>query len=112
MHDKLKARSKGQRVLLSADHAKARKYRSSYQWQKLSKLILLRNPLCCDPYGTHEEGSDIVAGKEVHHIKAVATHYYLRAHRSNLASICSACHNKVSMSERDGTYNPDLFGKI
>jgi len=82
----------------------ARKFRSSYLWQKVRIVHLTDNPLCFDPFGDHDDENRVVPATQVHHIKGVAEYYALRIHRNNLASICTTCHDKVEKMERSGKF--------
>ena len=86
-----------------------RRFRSSTAWTKLSKWKLDNNPLCFDPFKDHYKEGRVVLSKEVHHIKQVATNWELRASRDNLASLCTACHSRVSRIERLGGDSIGLF---
>ena len=69
-----------------------------WDWQKLRKWKLNRNPLCelCLKEG-FVRGMDIV-----HHILSIETHPHLRLDKSNLQSLCNTCHERVHKDKRFG----------
>lgn len=102
-HDK-RMKKRIQRIpqILPKNLALARKYRSSYNWQKVAKQNKINNPLCCDPWGNHAKEGTAPFVEETHHIQPLATHYHLRAVESNLASLCHPCHDLIEKRERAG----------
>lgn len=111
-HDrKRKERLKKMSVVLPANLQRARKYRSSGNWQKVRAQKLRNDPLCADPFGTHQKEGGDVGASQVHHILGLATHYHLRALLSNLASICTRCHSKIEIMERQHKQTAYLFKK-
>lgn len=89
--------------------ARARKYRSSGNWQKCVALQKSEFPLCCDPHGDHLKEGITVPMAQVHHVLGLATHFHLRAYPKNLRSLCVKCHHKIEMMERSGRNTAFLF---
>lgn len=102
-------RMKAIKVVLPAALQRARKYRSSGNWQKVREIKLKIDPLCFDPFGYHKKEGGDVGAAQVHHIKGLATHYHMRAFRANLASICTRCHAVVEKMERQNKQTSYLF---
>ena len=75
--------------------ARAAKLRSSQRWKDVRMIKLKHNPICEDPFKEH--GKLFEVAHEVHHIKEVAKHPELCFTLTNLASLCTECHNKLSM---------------
>lgn len=95
--------------VMPANLKRARKYRSSGNWQTVRAMHMRNEPLCYDPFGYHKkEGGDMLAD-QVHHIQGLATHYHLRALESNLASICTRCHSVIEQMERHHKSTTHLF---
>lgn len=71
-------------------------FRSSGLWQRMSKAQLYTFPWCqeCDKNGI------VVWADDADHIKAIVTHWHLRADPANLQSLCRTCHNKKTAAER------------
>jgi len=95
--------------LLPANLKRARKYRSSGNWQAVRALKLKTDPLCADPFGNHKKEGGDVGAVQVHHIEGLATHFHLRAALINLASICTKCHSKIEIMERQHKNTAYLF---
>jgi len=91
--------------------AKARKFRSSSLWQKVRAMFLRNNPLCADPFSNHFKEGGAVGGNQVHHIKGLSVRYDLRVTESNLATVCTRCHSKVEVLERQNRQTAYLFKK-
>lgn len=95
--------------VLPANLARNRKFRSSGQWQNLSKQFLRDNPICEDPLKFHKnEGSGAYAS-ETHHIKPLITHFHLRAYKKNFSGLCHRCHDAIEKMERGGKRTWHLF---
>lgn len=65
------------------------------RWKRISKHYLRRHPLCCDPFGYHDEDGIIVVANEVDHIvplRAGGTHA-----SKNLQALCRSCHSKKTV---------------
>jgi uncharacterized Fe-S cluster-containing MiaB family protein len=86
--------------LLPKNLERARKYRSSYNWQTVAKHHKHENPLCFDPFGDHKKEGRSEFVEETHHIRGLSTHFHLRSDPNNLASLCHSCHDKISKLER------------
>ncbi len=109
-HDKqLKERLNKIGAVMPATLARARKYRSSSNWQTVRALKLADTPLCQDPFKDHSDIGTSVPGTQVHHIRGLATHFSLRAYEPNLASICTSCHSKIESMERQNKPTHYLF---
>lgn len=80
--------------------ARARRYRSSQNWQDVRKVFLKEFPLCEDVHSIHSDENTAVPAKEVHHIRAVATHYNMRNYKKNLSALCVGCHHIISAMEK------------
>jgi 5-methylcytosine-specific restriction endonuclease McrA len=65
------------------------------------KSQLAREPLCFDPFSDHERRGVTATAMQVHHIRPLTTHPELAFHGSNLMSVCTACHAKLSVEERN-----------
>lgn len=97
-------------AVLPADLARARKYRSSSNWQKVVKGQKREFPMCCDPFKDHKnDNGGAVPMDDVHHVRELAKFFHLRAFGPNLRSICRKCHNKVSQLERQNKPTLWLF---
>lgn len=98
--------------VMPANLQRARKYRSSGNWQKVRGMKLREDPLCCDPWAWHkEEGGDVLAS-QVHHVKELSKFFDIRAYGPNLRSICVRCHDAVSKIERQNKDTTWLFKKV
>lgn len=96
-------------TLLPRNLERARKYRSSYNWQQVAAQHKLDNPLCCDVFGYHAKEGMAPFVEQTHHIQPLATHYHIRALESNLASVCIPCHDRLEKLERSGKRTAYLF---
>jgi len=96
-------------AILSPKLLKARKYRSSTNWKKVRKVFITDNPMCEDVFKDHRDKGTTKFSQEVHHIRQVATHYHLRNYYPNLAALCTKCHSKVSVLERQNKPTVYLF---
>ena len=76
------------------------KLRSSKRWQRLREAFLYENPICY--FGEH-------IASEVHHI--ISGREDLFFDKSNLAALCSECHEKVNKAYRRGIKPEILFSK-
>lgn len=111
-HDeKLKKRMEAIGTVEPKHLIRARKYRSSSNWQKVRKSHALTEPLCRDPFGTHALEKTSLPMAEVHHIYPLSTHFALRAYGPNLVSLCHKCHDRVEKMERHGKKTQYLFKK-
>ncbi len=106
--DKIKQINPGRRIT-SEKLEMARKFRHSHGWTKLRNQFIKREPLCFDPFKSHERNNRSVAGQQVHHIYAVASHYELRFRYDNLASLCTSCHARIEQMERAGKPTQHFF---
>jgi 5-methylcytosine-specific restriction protein A len=80
--------------------ALAKKIRSSARWRRVRLLVLKRDPLCVDPFGTHAlDGIDVLT-TEVDHIVQLTARPDLAFEMTNLQGLCSTCHNRKSAIER------------
>lgn len=81
----------------STGKANAREIRSSGRWNRLRRVKLNMHPLC-----QHPDCSPRQPATQVHHIQPVESYPQLAYNLDNLASICVACHGKVSQLEKSG----------
>lgn len=109
LHDIQKKRMSKIPQVMNPSQNRARKYRSSSNWQTIRALQLRNEPLCFDPFGRHKSEGGAQPAVQVHHIRGVVSHYDLRAEETNLASICTGCHAKVESMERAGKATHYLF---
>ncbi len=87
----------------------AARLRRSPTWTKLRAVFLAEHPVCCDPLGDHPARVEIAT--EVHHIQPVRTHPHRVYDPTNLAPLCSMCHNRIEQRERRGEATAHLFTK-
>lgn len=112
-HDSaLKKRIRKIGAVMPAALARARKYRSSGNWQKVSALHKAEFPLCCDPFNDHSKEHRSVPVDQTHHVRGLSTHFHLRAYTVNLRSLCTACHSKVEQLERANKPTQYLFKEV
>jgi 5-methylcytosine-specific restriction enzyme A len=78
----------------------AKHIRSSARWQHLRDLVLSRQPLCADPYGTHAAAGAVVPATQVDHIESLTLKPELAFVLSNVQALCTACHGRKSGTER------------
>lgn len=97
--------------VLPANLKRARKFRSSGLWQKVRNSYIRNNPLCADVFGIHTKEGGPVGATEVHHIKPLSTHFFLKAYPNNLASLCHKCHDLIEKMERQHKQTTYLFKK-
>jgi len=83
--------------------AEAARIRSSPRWQQVRRQMLADHPMCQDPYGDHARAGMTRTATQVHHIEGLASRPELAFHRSNLLTVCSACHARL---EREVRRNP------
>lgn len=95
--------------ILPKNLERARKYRSSYNWQQVSAQHKRDNPLCFDPFGDHKKNNESPFVQQTHHIRGLATHFHLRSDEDNLASLCIKCHDKIEKMERSRQKTAYLF---
>ncbi len=91
---------------MSEAYEKARRFRSSKEWQNARRRHLSQHPLCVDPLAQHALP---VTADEVHHIEPVAKRYDLRTAAGNLASLCEMCHLMIEAKMRNGQGTRHLF---
>jgi 5-methylcytosine-specific restriction enzyme A len=77
--------------------------RGTRRWRKLRAMVLSREPLCRDPYGTHQTQARVEVAQELDHIVGVLVKPDLAFDPSNLQPLCRACHARKSQAERAGT---------
>lgn len=80
--------------------AEAKRIRSSARWIKVQRLFITEHPLCQDPFGDHRRRGTTETGRQVHHVKPLATHPHLAYDFDNLMSVCTACHSKLEAEAR------------
>ena len=86
---------------------RAKQIRDSVQWQRFRAWYKGKHPLCCDPFNVH---GPMAVVDEVHHIEQLQDRPDLAFAEGNCASLCSACHARVSAMERRGEDSRGLFG--
>ena len=89
--------------------AQAARIRGSVRWQKVREWFRKQNPLCADPFGDHASERRTVVADQVHHIQALAKRPDLAFDASNLAGLCTECHNRIERMERAGKPTAELF---
>lgn len=99
-------------AVLPANLAKAKKYRSSGNWQKVVSMQKKEFPLCCDPFKDHKKDGRMIPMDQVHHIRELAKFFHLRAYKKNLRSICTGCHSKISVLERQNRPTYHFFKEM
>lgn len=60
-------------------------------WRRLRMMIMARNPICADPFGTHAERYEVVSATDVDHIVPKPEG---RDEESNLQALCHSCHSR------------------
>ena len=93
-HD-FKARTEARR-----ESASARGY--DRRWQKARLTYLRRNPLCADPFKTHERQGMIVAAVLVDHIQPHKGDMTLFWRVDNWQPLCKECHDRKTAQEDGG----------
>lgn len=83
---------------------RAKKMRSSMQWQKVREIRLNRNPVCQDPFGIHARERRPVAATEVDHIVSIFDAPSRAYDLSNTQSLCKSCHARKTGQERSERY--------
>ena len=87
----------------------ARTLRNSNVWKKLSRAVRVANPLCSDPFGTHNTDGRVEPSTQVHHI-ARLTHAPEKALTTeNLSAVCVDCHGRLGAMEALGRSTAHLF---
>lgn len=76
----------------------ADRLRASVRWRRLSAAQLRHHPLC---QAIWCQGQTTPA-TETHHRQPLATHPHLAYDPANLASVCGACHARITGMERTG----------
>jgi 5-methylcytosine-specific restriction protein A len=70
------------------------------RWRLLRMSHLVRQPMCCDPFGEHErEGRDQRA-TDVDHVVGRLERPDLEMVESNLQSLCKRCHSRKTRGEQ------------
>jgi 5-methylcytosine-specific restriction protein A len=77
-----------------AHDTRHRKKQYNQRWRQESKLFLLHNPLCADPFGLHAAAGVRVVAREVDHKTPWKGNTRLFWERSNWQSLCESCHSK------------------
>ena len=68
-------------------------------WRKLRRYVLLREPLCRDPFGEHAEWSEVISATEVDHIVPRRVRAELELSLENLQALCRRCHSRKTKAE-------------
>ena len=68
-----------------------------YHWQRLRRMVLARQPLCQDPFGTHAHHHELVPATEVDHITPLAAGGGNSL--ENLQGLCKSCHSRKTRQE-------------
>lgn len=87
--------------------ARATRIRNGSRWRKVREAFRSDHPVCCDPLGLHPEGPEPTA--DVHHIVPLIENPDLAYHYSNLAPLCTRCHQAIEQRERKGELTRHLF---
>lgn len=68
---------------------------NSARWQRLRKAKREANPMCEDPFGTHESSGRVVIAEQVHHVVPIVVDPSRAFDWDNLVSVCRACHERM-----------------
>jgi 5-methylcytosine-specific restriction protein A len=104
-------RDRDRRRMAKKDTAQAARIRSSAAWQRVRRLQLARNPLCCDPFNNHQRTGNTVTGTQVHHIVGLSVRPDLALHMDNLVSVCTKCHSQLERKASMEPAPPHIGGK-
>lgn len=80
------------------------KLRQTRRMRELSRLMIVRFPICVFP-----ECDGRSPSKEVHHIRGLGTNPELAHNEDNLAPLCSTCHSVIEGKERAGINTQHYF---
>lgn len=80
--------------------AYAKRVRSSQAWRDLRAVVLSKQPLCADPYGTHAQQGRVEVATQVDHVVPIHEAPARAMDEGNLRGLCSACHGRKTGSER------------
>lgn len=70
------------------------------RWRKLRAMFLRTHPLCCDPYGVHQNAQEVALATDVDHVlplRAGGANRY-----DNLQSLCHSCHSRKTAQQSSG----------
>lgn len=87
--------------------ALATRIRNSSRWARVREAFRRDNPVCRDPLGLHPEGPEPT--QDVHHIVPLIERPDLAFDPSNLAPLCTRCHQAIEQKERKGEVTRTLF---
>lgn len=62
------------------------------RWRKLRAMVLQRQPLCADPFGSHAAAGQVVMATDVDHIQPKRRGG--RDRMENLQPLCHSCHSR------------------
>ncbi len=74
------------------------------RWRKLRRYVLVREPLCRDPFGEHAEWSEVVSATEMDHIVPRRVRPELELSLENLQALCKRCHSGKTKAESQGIF--------
>jgi len=87
--------------------ALATRIRNGTRWRILRRLLVARNPMCCDPLGIHQGDTSLT--QSIHHIEGLADAPHRAYEVANTAPVCARCHITVEHKERAGECTAQLF---
>ena len=88
----------------------ADRFRSTATWQRFRKQFRRANPLCANPFGTHDDVGGLVPMAHVHHIVPISEAPDRALDESNCVALCEQCHNRVEGMVRAGKETCHIFG--
>lgn len=84
---------------LTPELREAERLRHTRRWLRVRVLVLARDPLCRDPYGTHAASGHAAFTTDVDHILPLRTRPDLAFTLDNLQGLCTTCHGRKTRSE-------------
>ena len=88
----------------------ADRFRSTAAWQRFRRQFRRANPLCANPFGTHDDVGGLVPMDHVHHIVAISEAPDRALDESNCVALCEQCHHRVEGMVKAGVETCQLFG--
>jgi len=87
----------------------AARIRNSAAWRNCRTYFRAKHPLCCNPFGDHDE---LQPTNQVHHVIGLADSPDLAFDQDNLRPLCTRCHARVERMERQGVSTQHLFATL